>query len=121
MFDWLTQTMRLLGRLSERLSTTMHVWARFNAPGGHIDYFTEMRGHNITPMINTLVESFERLADLHTKLKSMQNQIGITQKTVSRCPYFDHQRIRKRPLTSSKAHNVYGAGEQLSERRESTI
>jgi hypothetical protein len=82
-FDWLTQAMRLLRRLNERFSALMHIWARFNNPGGHIEYLTEMRGREIAPVINALKETFDKFADLHIKLRSLQNELGITKTTVS--------------------------------------
>lgn len=88
-FDWLTQAMRLLRRLNERFSALMHIWARFNSPGGHIEYLTEMRGREIAPVLNTLKETFENFADLHIKLRSLQNELGITKTTVSSFSDFD--------------------------------
>lgn len=75
--------MHLLSRLNEGFSTMMQIWTRFSATGGHIEYLSEMRGPKVTSMINNLKETFERLADLQGKLKSLQKTVGVTKTTVS--------------------------------------
>ncbi|KAF3006042.1 hypothetical protein E8E13_010813 [Curvularia kusanoi] len=73
---WLTLTKRLLRRLDEKFSTTMHIWSNFSASGGHIEYLSEMPGTNLqlfvitTPLVLALqyfgadkdIFSFERNA-----------------------------------------------------------
>lgn len=73
-------------------------------PGGHIEYLSEMRGSKVEPMLNSLRETFERLADLQDKLKSLQKTVGVTHTTASR-----QSLICSRKLTTRAAYAMHGA------------
>ncbi|KAF2474684.1 uncharacterized protein BDR25DRAFT_311128 [Lindgomyces ingoldianus] len=65
------QTMQLLKKLREQLSTTIQAWKRFAAPTGDIRYFSNMSKPAARKSLNNIIKTFERLVDQEKDLDSL--------------------------------------------------
>jgi hypothetical protein len=67
--QWNVQATELLRRLRLRVSQTLRVWERFDAPGGDICYFSDLLSDNrISRLIHSIRESFEALEEIQDTL-----------------------------------------------------
>jgi hypothetical protein len=69
--DKTLQTMQLLRKLRDSLSTTLRAYNRFDKPGGDIGYFADIEDCSFVQ--NSIVESFEKLTDLSLRLSSLDD------------------------------------------------
>ncbi|KAF2034765.1 hypothetical protein EK21DRAFT_107892 [Setomelanomma holmii] len=71
--NWTLQTMQLLRKLSDTLSVTLRAYTRFDARDGDKCYFSDIKDPSIRILQNGIKESFEKLADLHSRLLSLDD------------------------------------------------
>jgi len=71
--DWTLQSMQLSRKLIDALSMNLRAYERFSAPGGDMAYFSDIVDPNISLLRNSIKESFEKMADLHLELMSLDD------------------------------------------------
>jgi hypothetical protein len=71
--DWTLQAMQLLRTLLDSLSVTLRAYERFDAADGDKCYFSDLRDSDTRLVQNGIKATFEKLADLHLKLISMDD------------------------------------------------
>lgn len=71
--DWTLQAMQLLRILLDSLSITLRAYKRFDAVDGDKCYFSDLRDSGTRLVQNGIKATFEKLADLHLKLISMDD------------------------------------------------
>lgn len=61
----------------DRLSMNLRAYELFNAPDGDKCYFSDMTDPEIGLLRNSIKESFEKMADLHLELASLDDSCNL--------------------------------------------
>jgi hypothetical protein len=74
-----------MSTLCEQLSGSLRAWEGFMAPAGDQRYFTDMPYVKAGSLLNSINESFQRLADLERKLLRLADSCGMFENIVGLC------------------------------------
>jgi hypothetical protein len=80
---WAMQTIDLLSKLRHRFSMMFEAWGRFNSPHGDIEYFAGVPRLGSDLALSGIKESFQKLMDLETRLRSINQSCETDWKIVS--------------------------------------
>jgi hypothetical protein len=87
LLDRIVRTKQFLARLCELLTVSVKAWEAFAAPDGDRSYFHDISDHTARLMLNSIRESFLRLAALHQRTNSLLQSCKGSESIVRRIQF----------------------------------